>query len=56
MDGEKKKKQFDKSNEKCYNCQNLGHFVYKCEFFKRDKSKGKENIHMARKDEEKDEE
>ena len=50
--GEKKKKQFEKSKVKCYNCQKLGHFGHECELPKKDKSKGKEKIHMAQEDEE----
>ena len=47
VDGENKKKKFDKSKVKCYNCQKLGHFVGKCELFKMEKSKGKGKMHMA---------
>ena len=39
--GEKKKKQFDKSKVKWYNYQKLGHFAEECELPKKDKSKGK---------------
>ena len=46
VDGEKKKP-FDKSKVKYYNCQKLGYFANECEFPKRVKSKGKEKIHMA---------
>ena len=47
VDRKKKKKQFDESKVKCYNCQKLGHFSYECELPKRDKSKGKEKILIA---------
>ena len=50
--GEKKKKQFDKSEVKCYNCQKVGHFENECELPKEDKSKRKEKMHMAQEDEE----
>ena len=55
MDGEKKK-QFDKSKVKCYDCQKLGYFSDECKLSKRDKSKGKEKIHMAHEDEDKEDE
>ena len=55
-DGEKKKKKFGKSKLKCYNCQMPGHYVDKFELFKMDKSKGKEKMHMAQKDEDEEEE
>ena len=50
--GEKEKKQFDKSKVKCYNCQKLGHFAYECELLKKDKSKGKEKMQMSQEYEE----
>ena len=49
--GEKKKKQSDKSKVKCYNCEKVGNFGDECELPKRDKSKGKEKMHVAQKDE-----
>ena len=49
--GEKKKKQFDTSNVKCYTCQKLVHFADQCEIPKKDKSKGKEKMHIAQEDE-----
>ena len=52
VDGEKKKKQFEKSKVKCYNCQKLGHFANDCELPKRDKSKGKEKMNMVQEEEE----
>ena len=45
--GEKKKKEFDKSNVKCYNCKKLVHLADDCEPPKEEKSKGKEKKHMA---------
>ena len=56
MDGEKKKKQFDKSKVKCYNCQKLWHLADECELPTRDKSKGKEKMDMAQEDEDKKDE
>ena len=47
VNGEKKKKPFDKSKVKCYNCQKLGHFLDKCELPKKENSKGKEKMHVA---------
>ena len=47
VDGKKKKKQFDKFKVKCYNYQKLGHFAYECELPNKDKSKGKQKMHMA---------
>ena len=49
--GEKKKKQFEKSKVKYYNCQKLGHFADESELPKKDKSKGKEKMHIAQEDE-----
>ena len=48
----KKKKKFDKSKVKYDNCQKLGHCENECDFPKKDKSKGKEKIHMTQEDEE----
>ena len=56
MDGEKKKKQFDKPKVKYFNCQKLGHFADECKLSKRDKSKGKEKMHMAEEDEDEEDE
>ena len=53
VDGEKKKKQFDKPKVKCFNCQKLGHFADECKLSKRDKSKGKDKMHMAQEYEDK---
>ena len=56
MDGEKKKKQFDNSKVKCYNFQNFGYFANEWKLPKREKSKGKENMHMAQEDKDEEEE
>ena len=56
MDGEKKKKPFEKSKVKFYNCQKLGHFANDCELPKRDNSKGKDKMNMTREEEEDGEE
>ena len=37
-------------------CQKLWHFADECELPKRDKSKGKEKMHMAQEDEDKEDE
>ena len=47
VNGEKKKKQFDKSKVTFYNCKKLGHFTNDYEFPEADKTKEKEKMHMA---------
>ena len=56
VDGEKKKKQFEKSKVKCYNFQKLGHFSNECEFPKRNKFKGKEKMYMSQEDKDEEDE